>query len=819
MLDLKPGTLVADRFRLVRPLGRGGMGVVWVAHDERLQTPCAIKFLLAALDDRARARFALEARAAAQLRSPNVVSMLDHGEAGELPYIAMELLDGEDLAARLARVGRLPPARTLAIVEQIARALSRAHAAEMVHRDLKPANVFLVRDEDREVVKVLDFGIAKVHPTSDLRAIAASSESVRGESSPPKQALSMTATGTSMGTPNYMSPEQIEGAAIDARADLWALAVVAYECLTGRLPFQADSLAILVGRVLFTTPDPPSMLVQELPRSVDAFFERGLAKDRAQRFASARELSDALARALSEAPRATSTTADGGASTLAAEPPGLASAGVTVLLADTVVDPIAATVAIPTPSENALSAGLAATVRQDVPAVRVDGGPLAAPPQPRRSRRALLVGAAVALAGLLGVGLFTSVGRVGSGGPSDQVAASNSSDEATSSSPVLPPATSQPPWGSASLPPFVPGSSEVVEVAAGSHHTCARLASGAVTCWGRAYDGQFGVALSKPSAPVMLPDVVDAVAVRAAGVSTCILRQGGSLTCLGTLRDRMAPFQGIDQDVATFGMSMAQGLCVVKTTGKVRCIAGIDADKDAEGHVAGLDDATSVAVGQSHACALRRGGRVVCWGDGAHFKLAGMKTARELVPRDVGLTEVVELTAGPNMTCARTRAGAVLCWGDPSDGQLGSKDYREVVERGQLEGQLGERIRTPEAVPPAPVLGLVRADEVDVGSRFACATSAGALRCWGSNEHARLGRGRFGSPSFKIGSTPPPPEVVLTNVKYATLGEAHACALLDSGEVHCWGRNTELELGVVTQEVCERAIPCATRPVRTLAAK
>jgi hypothetical protein len=316
----------------------------------------------------------------------------------------------------------------------------------------------------------------------------------------------------------------------------------------------------------------------------------------------------------------------------------------------------------------------------------------------------------------------------------------------------------------------------------------------------------------------MLPDVVDAVAVRAAGVSTCVLRQGGTLTCLGTLRDRMAPFQGIDQGVASFGMSLAQGLCVVKTTGKVRCIAGIDADEDEQGHIAGLDDATSVAVGQSHACALRRSGRVACWGDGSSFKLAGEKTAREVTPRDVGLAEVVELAAGPNMTCARTRAGAVLCWGDPSDGQLGSKDYRTVFTQAEVDGQRQQVTRTPERVSPAAVLGLARADEVDVGSRFACARSASELRCWGSNEHARLGRGRFGGLSFKVGSTPPPPEVVLTSVKQVSLGEAHACALLDSGEVRCWGRNRELELGVLTQEVCESASPCATRPVRTLPA-
>jgi len=185
------GLVIADRFRLVRPLGRGGMGIVWVAHDQRLDSPCAIKFLLTSIDDRARARFALEARSAAQLRSPNVVTVLDHGEADGVPYIAMELLDGEDLAARLAQRGRLSTTRTFEIVGHVARALARAHAAGLIHRDLKPANIFLARDDDREVVKVLDFGIAKaqVARTSNSDAIAKNANEA--------QALAMTATGVS----------------------------------------------------------------------------------------------------------------------------------------------------------------------------------------------------------------------------------------------------------------------------------------------------------------------------------------------------------------------------------------------------------------------------------------------------------------------------------------------------------------------------------------------------------------------------------------------------------------------------------------------
>src|SRR5215469_13038388 len=170
-----PNVVVAGRFRLNRQLGRGGMGSVWHATHLGLDVPCAVKFIegeIAALPE-AQARFEREAKAAAQLRSPNVVQILDHGVYEGLPYIAMELLEGEDLGKRLSRIGRMPPYELVRIVNQVTRALAKAHAMGVVHRDLKPDNIFLVRDEDREIAKVLDFGIAKARSeehTSELQS-------------------------------------------------------------------------------------------------------------------------------------------------------------------------------------------------------------------------------------------------------------------------------------------------------------------------------------------------------------------------------------------------------------------------------------------------------------------------------------------------------------------------------------------------------------------------------------------------------------------------------------------------------------------------
>ena len=164
MVTLAEDVVVADRFRLVRMIGKGGMGSVWRAHHLGLDTPCAVKFIEGELANAAdaHARFEREAKAAAQLRSPNVVQIFDHGVWEGHPYIAMELLEGEDLGKRLAQSGgRLPAADVSFVVQQVCRALSRAHQAGVVHRDLKPENIFVVKDDDQDIVKILDFGVAK----------------------------------------------------------------------------------------------------------------------------------------------------------------------------------------------------------------------------------------------------------------------------------------------------------------------------------------------------------------------------------------------------------------------------------------------------------------------------------------------------------------------------------------------------------------------------------------------------------------------------------------------------------------------------------
>jgi len=251
------------------------MGTIWRAWNTQLDMPVAVKVMAPAVAQLPGfvARFVLEAKSAAKIRSPNVVTVFEHGVHQGLPYMVMELLEGEDLHARLKREQHLSLAATSRIVREVCKALQRAHTLNIVHRDLKPANVFLVRDGDEEVAKVLDFGIAKITSADASR---------------------ITATGQLLGTPHYMSPEQVRAPKqVDHRADLWAVGAITYRCLTGHLPFEGNMLE-LVQQILHDPAPSATKAAPHLPAAVDAFFQKALAQAPDRRFQSARELSDAL---------------------------------------------------------------------------------------------------------------------------------------------------------------------------------------------------------------------------------------------------------------------------------------------------------------------------------------------------------------------------------------------------------------------------------------------------------------------------------------------------------------------------------------------
>jgi serine/threonine protein kinase len=272
---LAPGLVIVNRFRLIRQLGEGGMGCVWRASHLTLGIDVAVKFIDTSLlkFGEIRSRFAQEAMAAARIRSPHVVSILDYGtDTTGRPYIAMELLEGEDLAHRLERERTLSVAQTAQVITQACRGLSKAHAGGIIHRDMKPENLFLCEEEEGFLLKILDFGVAKAQLTADVGH--------------------QTALGAVIGTPAYMSPEQARGDKVDFRCDLYSLASVAYHALVGEPPFPADNLHSLLVGLIARMPTPVSIRKPELTTKFDPWFAKALAKLPNDRFQNAREMAE-----------------------------------------------------------------------------------------------------------------------------------------------------------------------------------------------------------------------------------------------------------------------------------------------------------------------------------------------------------------------------------------------------------------------------------------------------------------------------------------------------------------------------------------------
>lgn len=268
--------VIGGKYRLIRCVGSGGMGEVWIARNGVLDVEVALKLLHPDVDDPSAAdRLLREARAAARLGHRAIVRVFDFGTAeGGEPFLVMEKLEGEDLASRLERQGRLGATRAVQVILPIAHALAAAHAKGIVHRDVKPENIFLARvDGDDLQPKILDFGIAQLDRSTNLR---------------------LTQTGTLVGTPSYMSPEQARGETLDARADIFSLCVVLYETVTGRLPFEGkNSNAVL--HAIIMNPPPPITDFEVGDAALWSILSRALAKNVAERYQSMQELGEALA--------------------------------------------------------------------------------------------------------------------------------------------------------------------------------------------------------------------------------------------------------------------------------------------------------------------------------------------------------------------------------------------------------------------------------------------------------------------------------------------------------------------------------------------
>lgn len=279
------GQVIANRFEVSASIGEGACGTVWMAHDRVLGIHVAVKVLRDAMrrDPKRLAAFEREALVCLRMLSPNIVRVLAFGaEADELPFIAYELLPGETLEQRLGRAPKLTIDEVENAVVQIARGLGRAHTLGVVHRDIKPSNVFLTKDDrEKSLAKVLDFGIATLRGKRDTQG------------------------NDVYGTLEYIAPELVfQTHEPDARADLYSLTALAYECLTGRPPFRVASVPELIARLARgpSSPDSVAPIVGAAAAvALDDFFERGLSKDPSERFQSARELAEELHRVIKAA--------------------------------------------------------------------------------------------------------------------------------------------------------------------------------------------------------------------------------------------------------------------------------------------------------------------------------------------------------------------------------------------------------------------------------------------------------------------------------------------------------------------------------------
>ena len=256
------------RYEIAAEIGRGAMGTVYKAHDPLIERTVALKTIRLDLSHQARQvfeeRFYREAKSAGRLNHPNIVTIYDVGETDGSAYIAMEYLEGESLDMLLDNHIRLSVARIAHITLQIANGLAYAHQHGVIHRDVKPANIILMRSG--RVVKITDFGIAHI-PTGG-----------------------QTEDGTLLGSPRYMSPEQVQGRAVDGRSDVFSLGVVLYEMLTGRTPFTGDNLSTILFNIMNFEPAPPSSVNQDVPQPFDQIIMRALSKQPVERYQTARDM-------------------------------------------------------------------------------------------------------------------------------------------------------------------------------------------------------------------------------------------------------------------------------------------------------------------------------------------------------------------------------------------------------------------------------------------------------------------------------------------------------------------------------------------------
>jgi alpha-tubulin suppressor-like RCC1 family protein len=745
-------------YELLAELGRGGSAVVYRARDRLLGRDGAIKVVRGrggVVDEEQIARLAREARMVAQLEHPLIVRVHAVRPIADGLALVMQWVPGQTLKQRIAEEGPLPIAEAESVLHDIATALAFAHQHGVIHRDVKPENIFLDVQHRRALLS--DFGIAHSREFESR----------------------LTMDGTAIGTPAYMAPEQIDGATADARSDVYSLGLVAWEMLTGRQPWDGETLYNVIYHQKHDALPSMDTLRDGIPERLQYIVERAMQKRPAARWAGAEGMLAQLDGSVLPPDWRQWRAAHAKRRTLRAVPASGRRAGVLAVAMETIRfrrgdAPAQAS----SPETAAATAESARDIATDAPDDAGSDAPDWVTSTAPSHRRWALVACAAAVT-LVGVLTWAARDRDNArrvdAPPATVVASEGSRRMAV---PVV-------------VPPETVATRATSPVAASA--TARDSASGRVAT----VDSNGGTLGTGAMAPKAWPRSVDAVPLDRRRPPDTLVLADDSLAAAVTvpLRPRAngrgaASVRDTD-DEATIAAG-GRHSCVVRGP-IVRCWGGNDDGQLGTGTYDGASQPARVlgelalvrlTAGVSHSCGLTRGGDAYCWGNDDAGQLGdATTTTRDAPVRVAANMSFSRIRAGRAHTCALTDAGVVACWGANSSGQLGDGS-------------------TTSHATPTIVASPLRFVAIAAGWQHSCAIARdGTAWCWGENSDGQLGDGRTTRRAT--------PTAVQGGLRFTSIaaGSAHTCAVSVDGDVWCWGRNTAGQLGAVTSDGVRSPIP------------